>query len=43
MSEENKDNRSFLQKIEKEFDWNLIALVSVWIFMLTTFFLIFVG
>ncbi|EKD82283.1 MAG: hypothetical protein ACD_39C01389G0002 [uncultured bacterium] len=43
MSEENTDNRSFLEKVEQEFDWNLIAIVSVWIFMLTTFFLIFVG
>jgi hypothetical protein len=43
MSEETKDTRSFLEKVEQEFDWNLIAIVSVWIFMLTTFFLIFVG
>jgi len=43
MPEENKDNRSFLEKVEQEFDWNLISLISVWIFLLTTYFLIYVG
>ncbi len=43
MTEELKDKRSFLEKVEQEFDWNLISIVSVWIFLLTTFFLIYVG
>ncbi|MDD3147858.1 MAG: hypothetical protein PHD82_11185 [Candidatus Riflebacteria bacterium] len=30
-----------LETLENLFDWNLIALVSAWIFLLTTFFLIF--
>jgi len=40
---EKKDTRSLLELVEQELDWNLISIVSIWIFMLTTFFLIFVG
>lgn len=43
MTDQVKDKRSFLEKVEQEFDWNLITLVSIWIFLFTTFFLIFVG
>ncbi len=35
--------KSILEKIENSFDWNLIALVSIWVFLLATFFLIFIG
>lgn len=35
--------KSILEKIENSFDWNLIALVSIWFFLLATFFLIFIG
>lgn len=35
--------KSILEKIENSFDWNLIALVSIWVFLLATFFLLFVG
>ena len=30
-----------LTTIENLFDWNLIAIISVWIFLLSTFFLLF--
>jgi hypothetical protein len=32
-----------LQKIENSFDWNLIGLISIWIFLFSTFFLLFVS
>ncbi len=35
--------KSVLEKIENAFDWNLIALVSTWVFLLATFFLLFVN
>ncbi|HNS10189.1 MAG TPA: hypothetical protein PKN29_10845 [Candidatus Ozemobacteraceae bacterium] len=35
--------KSIIEKIENSFDWNLIALVSIWVFLLATFFLLFVG
>ena len=38
MTDELTDKRSFIEKVEQEFDWNLIMLVSIWIFLLTTFF-----
>lgn len=40
---DNKNDESLLTSIENAFDWNLIALMSVWIFLLATFFLIFIG
>jgi hypothetical protein len=43
MSDKIKDQRSLIEKIEQEFDWNLITIISVWIFLLTTYFLIHVG
>ncbi len=43
MTDELTDKRSFIEKVEQEFDWNLIMLVSIWIFLLTTFFLIFIS
>jgi hypothetical protein len=43
MPEETKDKRSFLEKVEQEFDWNLITIVSIWIFLMSTYFLIYVG
>ncbi|MGM0599799.1 MAG: hypothetical protein ACQETH_08280 [Candidatus Rifleibacteriota bacterium] len=42
--ENNEINQSALQALieraENEFDWNLIGLVSIWVFLLITFFLI---
>jgi len=43
MTDDLTDKRSFIEKVEQEFDWNLIMLVSIWIFLLTTFFLIFIS
>ncbi|KAF1080728.1 MAG: hypothetical protein GQF41_3138 [Candidatus Rifleibacterium amylolyticum] len=43
MSDKIKDNRSFIEKVEQEFDWNLISIVSIWIFLISTYFLIYVG
>lgn len=43
MTDKNEKNINFLTRTEQNFDWNLIALISVWIFLLTTFFLIFIG
>ncbi len=34
------DNPNLASYFENLFDWNLIAIVSVWIFLLSTFFLI---
>lgn len=39
--QENKET-NFLEALENNFDWNLIAVLSVWIFLLTTFFMILV-
>lgn len=43
-NEGNKNNQSVLyeiiERVEQEFDWNLIGLVSIWVFLLITFFLI---
>jgi len=43
MSDKIKDKRSFIEKVEQEFDWNLISIVSIWIFLISTYFLIYVG
>lgn len=40
-NKENLPEISLFSAVENLFDWNLIALVSVWIFLLSTFFLIF--
>lgn len=42
-SPDSEKSVSLLETIENSFDWNLIAIVSVWIFLLSTFFLIFIG
>ncbi len=34
---------SFFQRLEKEFDWNLIFVVSIWLFLFATSFLIFIS
>jgi hypothetical protein len=38
----NINDKSLLENLENSFDWNLVALVSVWIFLFTTFFMIFI-
>jgi hypothetical protein len=42
--EVNKNRQSafydLIDRAENEFDWNLIGLVSIWVFLLITFFLI---
>ncbi len=35
------NDKGLLYHLENLFDWNLIAIMSVWIFLLSTFFLIF--
>lgn len=37
-----EEKNSFLARLEREFDWNLIGIVSIWLFLFATFFLIFV-
>lgn len=41
MENPTNEDKNLLEAIENNFDWNLISLVSVWIFLLTTFFLLF--
>ncbi len=46
MHEENKEsleeiNQNLLETLENSFDWNLIFILSIWIFLLSTFFLIY--
>jgi len=38
---EESDFSTLLERFESEFDWNLIGIVSIWLFLLATFFLIF--
>jgi len=40
---ESQTDKNLPVDIEDAFDWNLIAIMSVWIFLLATFFLIFMG
>jgi len=35
------NDEGLLHHLENLFDWNLVAIMSVWIFLLSTFFLIF--
>ncbi|MDN5278813.1 MAG: hypothetical protein PWR01_2778 [Clostridiales bacterium] len=41
-NDENPAEKStFLDRVENEFDWNLIGIVSIWLFLFATAFLIF--
>ncbi len=39
---ENENIFGIVEKVEKEFDWNLVFLISTWMFLLITGFLIFI-
>jgi hypothetical protein len=42
-SEQPRLQGGFLERLEKEFDWNLIFVVSIWLFLFATSFLIFIS
>lgn len=42
-NESQHEPAGLVEKLEKEFDWNLILIVSVWLFLLATVFLLFIG
>lgn len=36
------ENNSLIDKIERAVDWNLLAISAIWIFLVLTFFCIFI-
>lgn len=42
-SEQQSLQGNFLERLEKEYDWNLIFVVSIWLFLFATSFFIFIS